>query len=405
MKLILTHHNQKNLLSHDWKNFDLIVVHTQKAKKTLEEAGYWNVRVIQHGIDIEKFRFKEKMDMDNRLLGYTGRVVPWKGLYEILKVAKEIESEVVMMGYIDRPEYWAKCQEFSEQMDIRFRTDEQVNVYHEMACYVGNSDDGIEEGTLGFLEAMACGIPVITTPSGEANDIIKDGENGLLVDFNNYEDLLEKVKKFFTMNEEERNKMRESAWNTVRNMSREVMARNYEKAYYETLYRDDLVSVIIPTCGRADTLVNVLDSYKGQIYKPLEIVVAVDDEWNEEYEEVLYKWKTENRVPIKWIYTNNKGYGLAQARNMGIFASSGHYLVFSDDRYMPEPQAVERFVSGLKQEKNPIAIWGNKGAGHRDFMENFFAIRKTHIVNQDFDYQYIAYYKNYYQQPLVHCFS
>ena len=379
-KLILTHHNQKNLLSHDWHNFDLIVVHTQKAKEILETAGYWNVRVIQHGIDVEKFQFKEKLDMSNRLLGYVGRVVPWKGLYEILKVAKEIDTEVLMMGYVDRAEYWNKCQEFSEQMDIRFRTEEQVECFHEMACYIGNSDDGIEEGTLGFLEAMACGIPVITTPSGEARDIIENGVNGLIVEFNNYDSLLDTVKKFFTMTEEERDKMRENAWNTVKNMSQEVMARNYERAYYETLCRNDLVSVIIPTCNRAATIKNVLDGYTKQSYRPIELIVVIDDEWSEEYEEVLYKWKLENDTPIKWLYTWNKGYGLAQARNMGIFEATGNYLVFNDDRIVPFERAVESFVNGLKQEKKPIAVWGDKGAGKRDFMENFFAIRKKHIA-------------------------
>ena len=378
-KLILTHHNQKNLLSHDWHNFDLIVVHTQKAKEILETAGYWNVRVIQHGIDVEKFQFKEKLDMNNKLLGYVGRVVPWKGLYDILKVAKEIDTEVLMMGYIDRAEYWQKCQEFNEQMDIRFKTEEQVKCFHEMACYVGNSDDGIEEGTLGFLEAMACGIPVITTPSGEAKDIIQDGVNGILVNFNDYEDLKYKISVFYGMPEKDRDKMRENAWNTVRNMSQEVMARKYEKVYYETLYRNDLVSIIIPTCKRADTIKNVLDGYAKQTYHPIELIIVVDDEWNEEYEGVLFKWKMENNIPIKWLYTYNKGYGLAQARNMGIFEATGHYLIFNDDRYIPNNKAVEIFIERLKGSKERSAVWGDKGAGKRDFMENFFAIRKKDI--------------------------
>lgn len=380
-KLILTHHNQKNLLSHDWSNFDLLVVHTQKARKKLLENGYFNVIIIQHGIDIEYFRFKEKLDMDNRLLGYVGRIVPWKGLLGILSVADKIQSEVLMMGYIDKPDYWNKCLEYEERMDIRFRTEYQVPVFHEMACYVGNSDDDIEEGTLGLLEAMACGIPVITTPSGEAADIIEDGVNGILVEFNNTEDLLKKVQMFFTMSEKSRNEMREKAWGTVKNMSQEVMARNYEKAYYSVLYDTNLVSVVIPSYKRHETISSVLDSYSGQSYKPIEIVLVVDDKENEEYKAVVEEWKKENDIPIKLFFTNNEGYGLAQARNIGIFESSGNYIVFNDDRFAPEWQSVEAFVSELKKEKQKIAVWGDKGAGKRDFMENFFAIRRKHIVD------------------------
>lgn len=84
-KLILTHHNQKNLLTHKWEHIDCLVVHTNKSKTILEKENYWNIEVIQHGIDIEKFRFNEKYDPTNRKLGYVGRIVSWKGLYEILK--------------------------------------------------------------------------------------------------------------------------------------------------------------------------------------------------------------------------------------------------------------------------------------------------------------------------------
>jgi glycosyltransferase involved in cell wall biosynthesis len=381
--LILTHHNQKNLLTHDWNLFDMIVVHTKKAKEILEKAGYKKVEVIQHGINIEKFRYNENYDNENRLLGYCGRIVPWKGLYEILKAAKELNTEVAMMGHIDKPDYWNKCMEFDEQMDIRFNTpnEEQANVYHEMACYIGNSCDNIEEGTLPLLEAMACGVPVITTPSGEAKDIIKHGENGIFIDFEDYESLKRGISMFLNMTLTEKNAMREKAWNTVKIMNEEVMARKYERVYYKVLYKNDLVSVIIPTCNRSDTITKVLDGYAKQTYKPIELVAVIDDVFSEEYESALYAWKKENDIPIKWTYTMNTFYGLAQARNTGIFLSSGHYLIFNDDRYVPKSNTVENFIGTLKKTKALVAVWGDKGAGKRDFMENFFAIRKKHMAD------------------------
>lgn len=385
IKKILTHHNQKNLLTHDWKKIDVLVVHTQKAKKILQDAGYWNVEVIQHGIDIEHFQFNEQYDTDNRLLGYTGRVVPWKNLYEILKVAKDIDSEVVMMGKIDKADYWAKCQEFDEQMDIRFGTsyEDQPFVYHEMAVYIGNSSDNIEEGTLGLLEAMACGVPVITTRAGEAQDIILHGENGFLVDFDDSDNLRTMVERFFQMKPDEKNEMRQKAWDTVRHLSKQAMARNYERLYYHIAYIRDLVSVIIPTCNRSETIINVLEGYAKQSYAPLELIVIIDevqDEGYEPYAEALSAWAKERDVPVKWEYTNNAGYGLAQARNQGIFRSVGNYLIFNDDRFIPSPVAVEIFVKKLSGKKNLVAVWGDKGGGKRSFIENFFIIRRKHIV-------------------------
>lgn len=382
-KLMLTHHNQKNLLTYRWDQFDMIICHTKKAKEILTGAGYWNVEIIQHGIDIEKFYYLENYDLENRMLGSVGRVVPWKNLYDILKVAQQLETEVLMMGRIDKGDYWAKCQEFEEQMEVRFNTPDhlQVEVYHQMGIYVGNSSDNIEEGTLGLLEAMACGIPVVTTPSGEAADIIKDGENGILVDFDSPESLKAGIER---MMKADRNKIREAAWNTVRVMNEEVMARKYEKIYYKLYSPRDLVSVIIPTCHRSTTITKVLDAYADQTYSPIELVVVIDEEEgkNGETWRVVEEWGRNNPGVVgKCIFTGYAGYGLAMARNMGIFESAGHYLIFSDDRFLPDSDAVERFVNRIKSEKNACAVWGDKGAGRRDFIENFFIIRKKDIVN------------------------
>lgn len=384
-KLMLTHHNQKNLTTYRWDQFDMIICHTKKAKEILTSAGYWNVEIIQHGIDIEKFRYLENYDLENRMLGSVGRVVPWKNLYGILKVAKELDTEVLMMGRIDKGDYWAKCQEFEEQMEVRFQTpdDEQVGIYHQMAVYVGNSSDNIEEGTLGLLEAMACGIPVVTTPSGEAADIIQDGVNGILVDFDDDQSLKEGIER---MMKADRNAIREKAWHTVRVMNEEVMARKYEKVYYSLAYPKDLVSVIIPTCKRPDTITKILDGYARQTYQPIELIVVIDEliqDW-EKFDSYIavHEWKIAHPdLPMKILFTNYEGYGLAMARNMGIFESAGHYILFSDDRFLPDHDAVERFVNKIKQIKGRIAVWGDKGAGRRDFIENFFIIRKKDIVN------------------------
>lgn len=384
IKKILTHHNQKNLLSHKWNGIDVLVVHTQKAKRILEEAGYQSVEVIQHGIDIERFKFQEKYDADNRTLGYTGRVVPWKGLLDILKVAKNLNTEVVMMGKIDRAEYWKKCQEFEAQMDIRFGVpdEKQPEIYHEMAVYIGNSSDNIEEGTLGFLEAMACGIPVITTPSGEAADIIKHGENGLLIEFEDSQSLQTMIERFLSFKPEEKEELRQKAWDTVRKMSQEVMARKYEKLYYSLAYDYDLVSVIIPTCKRVGTISNVLDAYAQQSYQPLELIVVIDEPYEEagEYYDTLYAWKEKNDIPLKTEITGYGGYGLAMARNIGILKARGNYIIFNDDRFIPDENAVQTFVKNISGRKELVAVWGDKGSGKRDFIENFFIIRRRHII-------------------------
>lgn len=55
-----------------------------------------------------------------------------------------------------------------------------ARMYHALDAYISPSRD--EGGPAGVLEAMASGIPVISTPTGMAGDLIEDGNNGLLVE-------------------------------------------------------------------------------------------------------------------------------------------------------------------------------------------------------------------------------
>ena len=199
-KTIQTHHNQKNTLSCDWKDFkiDQHIVHTKFNAQQLIDAGYDNVKIIQHGIDLDYFSYYNDYTGDTGYVGYVGRVVPWKGLKEIAEATLANDLKVVAMGRVDKPAYWESIPiEARNIIDFTYQNvkdNERINVYRDMMCFVQNSGPKHEEGTLPLLEAMACGIPVITTPSGEGADIINDGENGLIIPFDNKDALRVKIK-------------------------------------------------------------------------------------------------------------------------------------------------------------------------------------------------------------------
>ena len=96
-----------------------------------------------------------------------------------------------------------------------------------------------------------------------------------------------------------------------------------------------LVSVIVPTYKRKDTLRSSLDSLLSQSYSPVEIIVVDDNadiEWNNHVQNILKEY------PSVVYICNSKNLGSAESRNVGIRAAKGDYITFldDDDIYLPE---------------------------------------------------------------------
>lgn len=91
-----------------------------------------------------------------------------------------------------------------------------------------------------------------------------------------------------------------------------------------------LVSVIIPTHNRYDTLFRAIDSVHNQSYLNVEIIVVDDNYENQELRKKVKKGIDELPYQVDSLFPN-KHVGSAEARNIGIDYSSGKYLSFLDD--------------------------------------------------------------------------
>lgn len=111
----------------------------------------------------------------------------------------------------------------------------------------------------------------------------------------------------------------------------------------------DLVSVIIPTYKRSDSLCRCIDSVLNQTYPNIEIIVVDDNgegtDYQKETEKNIKKYIDSGKILYLKHNVNKNG---SAARNTGFRASSGEFVNFLDDDDYLEAEKIERQVELLK---------------------------------------------------------
>jgi len=174
---------------------------------------------------------------------FSGRLVKNKGIFLLLKAVKIFKTQnsklkTIIIG--DGP-LKGKIQKFIKnnnlQNNIEFtgwlpNIEDLAKIYNQAKIMVMPSFN--EGGPRVCLEAMACRVPVITSKVGVMLDIIKDGENGLFIDWN-IEDIVNKIKLLLD-NNNLRQKIAENGYKTVQQFEREKAIENYARAYQNLLH-------------------------------------------------------------------------------------------------------------------------------------------------------------------------
>lgn len=117
-------------------------------------------------------------------------------------------------------------------------------------------------------------------------------------------------------------------------------------------YIEGLVSCVIPTYKRSDTLLRAIHSVLNQSYKKIEVIVVDDNEPNDEYSR-----ETQNKLSmvidtrLRFVQQKKHING-AVARNVGIKEAHGEFITFLDDDDEWLPKKVEKQVTFLNANKN-----------------------------------------------------
>lgn len=208
-----------------------------KATKVIVPSQYLKGIVMGWGVPEEKieaiynsFEFRKlELQKNKETIISIGRLVPWKGFIVLIEAVSELIGEnynfnLTIIG--EGPE-GNKLREKIKSLNLDHKITiaalphnlvlETLNI---AAIFVLNSEyEGLSHT---ILEAMASEVPIIATNTGGNPELIKDQENGILIEYNNKEQLKETILKLYN-NPELRQKFIENSKEVLKKFTFENM--------------------------------------------------------------------------------------------------------------------------------------------------------------------------------------
>lgn len=184
---------------------DKIILYSSSLIKTWNLEKYKKKISIayEHSINLNKFKIRKPIDERKDLIGYVGRLSHEKGVMNFVKATIEINKYYTNANFLiigdgnlrSEIQNYIKEKKFSEKYSILgwIPHEELVNYLNKIKILVIPS---FTEGLPNImLEAMACGTPVIANTVGSIPDVIKNGQNGYLIENNHPSSIVEAVIK------------------------------------------------------------------------------------------------------------------------------------------------------------------------------------------------------------------
>ncbi|HEM6434634.1 TPA: glycosyltransferase family 4 protein [Streptococcus suis] len=197
-------------------NADKIVTVSQAVANHIKKSPFIKddqISVIYNGVDnkvyfqtdVQSVRKKFDIEADSLVVGMIGRVNAWKGQGDFIEAVSPIlernpKAIAFMAGSAFEGEEW-RVQELEENIK-KLRVASQVRridyyantaeLYNMFDIFVLPSTNPDPLPTV-VLEAMACGKPIVGYRHGGVCEMVQEGENGLLANPKNTNDLSKKI--------------------------------------------------------------------------------------------------------------------------------------------------------------------------------------------------------------------
>jgi glycosyltransferase involved in cell wall biosynthesis len=206
---ILTGTYRRFFLPPTFRHVDRFIVHTQSYGRTSTSLRNRPLEIIPSSVDLDRFRPSEdgheirvRLRLEGRrVLAFTGRLVPHKGLDVLLRALPALPEDVVLL-VVGRgptlPNLTSLAHRLRVEDRVRFCpnvSDEELPKFLRAAdLFVFPSQNRLEGFGLAVAEAMAAGLPVVIADMPGVREVIEPGVEGFLVEPLLVSDLASKIR-------------------------------------------------------------------------------------------------------------------------------------------------------------------------------------------------------------------
>ncbi len=215
----------------------LIVSPSLYLKEIFEKEGYTNIKYIPNSITLEQYEFKRRKTIRPRLLWVRAFAQIYNPMLALnvldLVLKKYPEAELCMVGP-DKDGTSETCRHYAERKNLpvkftgKLSKNEWISLAADYDIFLNTTD--VDNTPVSVIEAMALGLPVVSTNVGGIPYLIDQNKEGLLVPPNNSEEmaaavfeLIEKPEKAEEMSRAARKKVEAFDWELVKKKWKDIL--------------------------------------------------------------------------------------------------------------------------------------------------------------------------------------
>lgn len=191
----------KAIFNNAFKN----IAPSEYLKHKFKEFGYNNLEVIPNAIELKNYSFKERV-FDTPKLLWVRSFAEIYNPFLAIKVLKalndeQFEAELCMVGpdkdgSLQRTKAYAKSLDVEVKFTGKLSKEAWVKLSKDYNVFINTTN--FDNMPVSIIEAMALGLPIISTNVGGLPFLIKNNKEGILVESNNSELFVEAIKEIIT---------------------------------------------------------------------------------------------------------------------------------------------------------------------------------------------------------------